>query len=110
MLLVGSYARDAARADSDLDLVILTDRPRLYLDSVSWAETFGDVARWQKEDWGKVTSVRVWYANGLEVEFGFTLPDWAAKPTDAGTLRVVSGGVRTIFDREGRMKNMKAEG
>lgn len=108
VLLVGSYARGAARADSDVDLVILTDRPQIYLDSISWAKTFGDVSRWQKEDWGELTSVRVWYAGGLEVEFGVTLPDWAAPPMDAGTRRVVSGGVQKIYERKGKM--IKDEG
>jgi uncharacterized protein len=31
--LVGSYARGAARDDSDIDLVILTDQPHKYLDN-----------------------------------------------------------------------------
>lgn len=110
MLLVGSCARGSARADSDVDLIILTDRPGLYLDSVAWAGTFGDIVRWQKEDWGKVVSPRAWYASGLEVEYGFTRPDWAAPPMDAGTSQVISGGVRMIFDREEKAERMKAEG
>jgi hypothetical protein len=46
-----------------------------------------------------VTSLRVRYADGLEVEFGFAAPDWAAAPLDAGTRRVLEGGVRVVFDR-----------
>jgi predicted nucleotidyltransferase len=50
VLLVGSYARGAARADSDIDLVILTTSPRRYLDNMSFADHFGSVSKWEKED------------------------------------------------------------
>jgi predicted nucleotidyltransferase len=103
VLLVGSYARGVARADSDVDLVILTTKPERYLDSVSFAENFGSVSKWEKEDWGRVTSVRVWYQDGLEVEYGITLPDWVAQPLDSGTLRVVSDGMQIVFDRDGSL-------
>ena len=101
VLLVGSHARGTGRADSDVDLVILTIQPEAYLESISFAERFGSISASQKEDWGRVTSVRVWYEGGPEVEFGFTRPDWAAPPLDAGTRRVLSDGARVVFDREG---------
>ncbi len=101
VLLVGYHARGTARADSDVDLVILTIQPEAYLESISFAERFGSISASQKEDWGRVTSVRVWYEGGPEVEFGFTRPDWAAPPLDAGTRRVLSDGARVLFDREG---------
>jgi predicted nucleotidyltransferase len=97
--LVGSYARGAARADSDIDLVILTDQPKEYLDSLEWAERFGSVEKHQTEDYGKLISIRVWYQNGPEVEYGITRPDWAATPLDAGTREVISGGMIVLFER-----------
>jgi predicted nucleotidyltransferase len=101
VLLVGSYARGAAREDSDVDIVILTIKPELYLDSISFAENFGSISKWEKEYWGSITSIRVWYQEGLEIEFGITLPDWASQPLDPGTLRVISDGMQIVFDREG---------
>ena len=98
--LVGSHARGAAKSTSDVDLVILTTCPRRYLEDTGWATRFGTVARQQLEDWGKVTSLRVWYQDGEEVEFGITTPDWVAQPIDEGTRRVISGGIRVLFDRE----------
>ncbi len=103
VLLVGSYARGAARADSDVDLVILTTAPERYLADPSFAGHFGPVSRWEKEDWGRVTSLRVWYEGGLEVEYGLTLPDWAARPLDEGTREVISAGVKVVFDRRGSL-------
>lgn len=98
--LVGSHARGAAKSTSDVDLVILTICPRRYLEDTGWATTFGTVAGQQLEDWGKVTSLRVWYQDGEEVEFGVTTPDWVAQPIDEGTQRVISDGIRILFDRE----------
>ena len=105
VLLVGSHARGTARPDSDVDLVVLTTSPERYLDSISFAEKFGPVSKWAKEDWGAVTSMRVWYQHGLEVEYGIALPAWAALPLDPGTHQVISDGMQIIFDRDGSLKS-----
>jgi predicted nucleotidyltransferase len=98
--LVGSHARGAADRDSDVDLVVLTTAPLDYTADVTWADQFGGVANHDIEKWGRVTSVRVWYESGLEVEFGFASPGWAATPLDEGTRRVVAGGIRVLLDRD----------
>jgi len=97
--LVGSYARGEARDDSDIDLVLLTDEPQKYLDDIQWTERFGSVEKHQTEDYGKLISIRVWYQNGTEVEYGITTPDWAAVPLDAGTREVILGSMIVLFER-----------
>jgi predicted nucleotidyltransferase len=97
--LVGSYARGEAREDSDIDLVLLTDRPQQYLEDLKWIERFGSLEKFQTEDYGKLISIRVWYQNGYEVEYGITTPDWAATPLDAGTREVFRGGMKVLFER-----------
>jgi predicted nucleotidyltransferase len=96
--LVGSYARNAAKADSDVDLVILTPVANRYLRDRSWLSLFGRVTEYRDEDYGRVRSVRTFYESGLVVEYGFAKPDWAATPIDAGTMRVVSQGMRVLHD------------
>jgi predicted nucleotidyltransferase len=103
--LVGSYARGAAREDSDVDLMIITDTPQIYLQDNRWLETFGQVAQVTDEDWGLVQSKRVFYADGLEVEFGITTPEWVSiNPIDDGTRRVITDGVRILSDAKGLLK------
>lgn len=97
--LVGSYARGAAKDDSDIDLVILTDRPQKYLDEIKWVKRFGNIEKHQTADYGKLISLRVWYQNGPEVEFGIVSPDWAAIPLDAGTREVILGGMIVLFEQ-----------
>jgi predicted nucleotidyltransferase len=97
--LVGSYARGAAREDSDIDLVILTEQPEQYLDNVEWTKEFGVVEKYQSEDYGKLTSLRVWYENGPEVEYGISTPDWVAVPLDPGTQEVIDDGLVVLFER-----------
>jgi len=100
--LVGSHARGTARADSDIDLVILTAQPsEAYLQDTAWARHFGEITRIQVEDWGKVTSLRVWYARGVEVEFGTTGPDWGTLPLDEGTAQVMAGGMKVLYEKDG---------
>ena len=106
--LVGSYARGTASVDSDIDLVILTAHPEGYIQDTTWVGLFGEVARQQVEDWGKVTSLRVWYADGREVEFGITTPDWIAEPLDEGTAQAIAGGIKLLFERDGMLSSHNA--
>ena len=99
VLLVGSQARSASRPDSDVDLVLLAVDPQIYLKNIEWAADFGSVSRNALEDWGKLTSVRVWYQNGLEVEFGFANQSWITSPLDPGTRQVLAAGYRILFER-----------
>jgi predicted nucleotidyltransferase len=98
--LVGSHARGAALATSDVDLVLLVQQPQQYLEHRDWTERFGAVRQQRVEPYGKVTSLRVWYAGGLEVEYGLTDTRWAALPLDAGTERVISDGLQVILEHE----------
>jgi hypothetical protein len=97
--LVGSYARSAATASSDVDLVILASDPQSYLGDQTWVRQFGEPTRLQTEDYGALTSLRVWYADGREIEFGLTDENWASVPLDEGTQQVIAGGMRVLFER-----------
>lgn len=98
--LVGSHARGEARPDSDVDLVLLCAQAEALLRERDWPARFGTVRSAAREDWGRVTSLRVVYTSGLEVEFGIAAPDWATCP-DTGTRRVVGGGLVVVWDPNG---------
>jgi predicted nucleotidyltransferase len=98
--LVGSYARNAATATSDVDLVLIVQHPDRYVQDPAWVQQFGAIQKQQVEDYGLLTSLRVWYTDGREVEYGITDEQWAAWPLDAGTQRVLADGVRILFERE----------
>lgn len=101
LLLAGSWARGAARPDSDVDLVVLTTVPEAYADD-AWAAELGLGARIRTGQWGPVTEYRHRAADGLEVEIGVAHPDWArTDPVDAGTRRVVTDGTRPLHDPSG---------
>ena len=102
--VVGSWARGAARADSDLDLVVLTEQPSVALCTSDWIAVFGD-----EVDVGcaPLTSEPSRNAGsgcptGLVIEVGIAEPSWAATdPLDAGTERVVRDGVVPLHDPHG---------
>lgn len=98
VVLVGSYARGAATESSDVDLVILTSDVDKYLRDRSWLSLFGNVTGCREEDYGRVTSLRVFYSDRMEVEYGFSTPDWADLPLDAGTLKVITDGMKVLYD------------
>ncbi|HYP23308.1 MAG TPA: nucleotidyltransferase domain-containing protein [Actinomycetota bacterium] len=108
--LVGSHARGQARADSDVDLMIVTTSPGGYLSDTSWTRAFGETESVEVEEWGAVTSVRVRYVMGAEVEFGITTPEWTkTSPIDPGTKRVVQAGFRILLDRDGSLRALHEE-
>lgn len=107
LLIVGSYARGANKPDSDLDLVILTSRKAEMVQNHSFVNRFGDVERQQTEEYGACTSVRAWYRDGREIEFGLVEPSWASVPLDSGTHRVLSDGYLVLTDKEGLFTDLK---
>ena len=107
--LVGSYARDAATEGSDVDLLILTTDVAKYISDPSWVSMFGKTSEFLVEDWGKVTSMRTFYRDGLEVEYGFASPDWARRPMDAGSLKVVMDGMKILFDPQNILSAVQQE-
>ena len=107
--LVGSYARDAAAEGSDVDLLILTSEVAKYINDRSWLSQFGEVTNSRVENYGKVTSLRTFYQDGLEVEYGLTTRDWAQIPMDAGSRRVVIDGMKILFDPHRILSSVERE-
>ncbi|KKR16703.1 MAG: hypothetical protein UT45_C0004G0034 [Candidatus Daviesbacteria bacterium GW2011_GWA2_39_33] len=106
-LLVGSYARGTARPDSDIDIVIITNNPDIYANNNDWVTSFGKVKEFKDEDYKIVKGKRVFYENGLEVEYGITTPVWVKiDPVDPGTYRVISEGSKILCDKDEILKNL----
>jgi hypothetical protein len=106
--LIGSYARTKPTDASDVDLVIVARNPMEYVQDTGWANYFGVISRQQIEDYGKVTSLRVWYSSGREVEYGFTDETWCALPLDAGTKKVISDGMQILTERGSILTQLKS--
>ena len=105
--LIGSHARGAARPDSDVDLLVVTTAPRRYLEDHRWMTGFGSPKTIALEEWGAVTSLRVRFERGPEVELGVTTPEWLEiDPVDPGTARVVRDGFRILLDRSGLLREL----
>jgi hypothetical protein len=114
--LVGSYAREQARPESDIDLVILTSEPGWFHDvttwcyAIDWATVGARPVNWQGESYGLLWSCRLWLEdNGGEIEFGFVPPAWAdVHPVGAGTRQVITDGCRILHDPQGPLKRVCA--
>lgn len=106
VLLVGSYARGTSSDSSDIDIVIITAEKEKMTENQSFTEKFGEVLKRQTEYYGACTSIRVWYSDGKEVEFGIVAPSWISQPLDEGTRRVLSDGFRIIADKKNNLKDI----
>jgi hypothetical protein len=100
--LVGSWARGDARPDSDVDLVVIVRDVAGYLAFPAWLAAFGEPGETVREASGTAPALRVWYADGPEVEFAVTTPDWcAADPVDPDTAAMGRSGLVVVYDPNG---------
>ena len=100
--LAGSRARGTARADSDVDLVVLTHDVAAYIEADGWAYELGATGIVRMRSWGAVTERRFALPEGIEVDCAVGEPTWArTEPLDPGTKRVVSEGFRVVYDPDG---------
>jgi hypothetical protein len=105
LALVGSHARGEANPESDVDLILLFRNPKEYIKNRDWISEFGEPGHIVQEDWGKVTSLRVLYTEGLEVEYGLTNLDWGSDPSDEGDARVIGNGLIILYEKDGHLSN-----
>jgi predicted nucleotidyltransferase len=109
--VVGSWARDEARMESDLDLVVLTVEAHRYVTDDRWVtDAVGERAEVVRtQGWGALTERRVVLRSGFAVEFGFAAPSWAStEPLDAGTARAVRDGCLPTHDPAGAFASLLA--
>lgn len=109
VLLVGSCAAGTSRANSD-DLIVITPAAEEYVQRTEWLHQFGEVLQQAVEDYGAVQSIRAFFAQRGEFEFGFALPSWATtEPIDPGTRRVIADGSLILIDRRERLARLRSE-
>ena len=107
IIIVGSYARGTNKETSDIDLCIITTNKDEMIEKQDFVKIFGEFEKKQTEYYGACTSIRVWYKDGLEVEFGIVEPSWIAMPLDDGTHKVLSDGYKVIIDKKLYFGNLK---
>lgn len=108
-VLVGSFARSTARADSDVDIVIVCDDPQRFR-SEPWLGNFRYVTRGHPVQktrdmaFGKVWSRIVTLRGAPEIEFSFADRAWMdARPIDEGTRKVVAQTCIILHDPSGAL-------
>lgn len=70
-------------------------------------KNLGEIKEIIEEDYKMVQAKRVFYENGLEVEFGVTTPEWVkTDPVDSGTERVIKEGAKILYDKEEILKSL----
>ena len=109
LALVGSWARDDANQESDVDLVLLADQPGAYLSDEAWIDELGASSVVRTRSWGALTERRLALPSELEIDVGVAVVSWAATaPVDAGTRQVVTDGIRVVFDLDGVLAELIA--
>lgn len=100
-ITIGSYVRGTQKPDSDIDAVIVSSDKLYFIENTAVLKRFGSYSRYQLEDWTACTSVRVWFDDGMEVEFGFVRDFWATNVAESGAARALEDGFETIYDPNG---------
>jgi hypothetical protein len=107
LALAGSWARGDARPDSDLDLLLLSERANEYrrrsdwLAEIDFAGPGYRVLTSEDASYGVAWSRHVRLLPAAEVELAFAPCSWArTDPVDAGTRSIVKDALRTILDKD----------
>jgi hypothetical protein len=114
LALVGSHARNAARPDSDIDIVCLSKNPDRFRDTswlvtIEWSRLGFELIKWSDEEYGALWSRRMRLKPDCELEFGFTSLSWAdTGPVDRGTAKVISDGCRILYDPDGLLERLNS--
>jgi predicted nucleotidyltransferase len=98
--IVGSFARGDFNSKSDVDLVIISTNKDLTLRIIRADFNYCGVLSYSLEEWGILTSLRVFYENGLEVEYGVVTDQWVSEPIDQGTKNVIKNGFKIVTEKE----------
>ena len=113
MALVGSWARGDPHQNSDVDLLLLSDRADEYRVRKDWLaeidfESAGyGIASSQDASYGAVWSCHVAMSPAGMVELTFARHSWAQADTvDAGARRVVKDAFRIIFDKDATLEKL----
>jgi aminoglycoside 6-adenylyltransferase len=109
ILMLGSRARAERPADewSDLDLVLVTTDPRLYLNDTAWLEHLGHPLLTFREQTGtgEGTERRTLFEGGLDVDF-VPIPvelmrQIASGMWPADVVATIRRGMRVLLDKDG---------
>jgi predicted nucleotidyltransferase len=98
--VVGSFARGDFHSNSDVDLTIISTNKDLTLEIIKNEFNFGNIESSTLEEWGILTSLRIFYDNVLEVEYGVVTDQWVKEPLDEGTKNVVKNGFKVVTEKE----------
>jgi len=101
-VLHGSWATGTARPDSDVDLLVIANDIGGYLAWQDWLSDFGKPGDRVVERREGASALRVWYADGPEVEFTLVTPAALERAADQPWLAAALGphGV-ALHDPEG---------
>ena len=99
--VVGSFARGDFHLNSDVDLVIISMNKEKTIQCILSEFMPDAIDDHRLEHWGPfVASLRIFYNNGLEVEYGVATNAWVMQPLDQGTKNVAEKGFKILLDKE----------
>lgn len=104
--LIGSYARAQATRDSDIDIMLISKHPEVFISSQAWLGDFGTVQQAVQQVHGEVTSWHVEYEGHIKIEFAISSPTLVVLPVDAGTQKVMADGIEVLYDPSELLKNL----
>jgi len=115
LAVCGSWARGAARPESDLDLLLVAADPAAWRREQGWVARlpYSEAGRTYRSHrnatYGVAWSAHIRLDPEAALELTFAPVAWAhTDPVDPGTRRVVSGGFRVVIDKDGALARLVA--
>jgi aminoglycoside 6-adenylyltransferase len=113
LVMVGSGARSDHPADewSDIDLVLITTNPTLFLQSSDWLKLISEpwIATVEKDPHGNTVERRVLFRNGIDIDFMVLGSDRLAGFQEAPLSEIIQRGMRILLDKDDVLVGVRKE-
>jgi predicted nucleotidyltransferase len=110
MAVCGSWARGNPRADSDLDILIITQDPtplrrsQKWIQEIQFYEAGFEYIDHEIAEYGAVWSAHIELKPGAELELTVAEENWASVDAmDMGTRSVITDAFKIIVDKDGAL-------
>ncbi|OMF21463.1 hypothetical protein BK133_28260 [Paenibacillus sp. FSL H8-0548] len=98
--LVGPCADDENEEETDLSLLLISDKKAKTVEAILHQFQFEAIDELTKEERGPLTSLRISYASGIDMELGVAEEAWLHAPLEQAAEFAFIQGFKVLLEQE----------
>ncbi|WP_028610896.1 hypothetical protein [Paenibacillus harenae] len=98
--LIGPCADDENEEVTEMSFVIVSDKKTKTAEAILHQFPFDAIEQAMKEERGALTSIRIEYGSGIEVDFGIVEESWLTGELEGAAAASAMEGFKVIWEKE----------